>query len=76
MHQKNLQQTRGNAGGKEITAKKHCIFMDKMQDLIFSPVICSEILTRHKIQKRNSHQQATHQSTAAGFYGIIKKSHI
>ena len=31
MHQQILQQTRGNAGGKETTTKKHCIAMDKMQ---------------------------------------------
>ena len=54
MHQKILQQTRGNAGGKETPTKKHCIVMDKMQGFILSPAICGKMLTRHKIQKRNS----------------------
>ena len=40
MHQKILQQTRGNAGGKETTIKKHCVFMDKMQSFTLSPAIC------------------------------------
>ena len=71
-----LQLTRGNAGGKETTTKKHCIVMDKMQSFILSHAICGKMLTRHKIQKRNSLQHPTHRFAATGFCGTIKRSHI
>ena len=44
--------------------------------LIFSPEICGKMLTRHRIQKRNSLKHPTHQFTATGFCGTIKRSHI
>ena len=75
MHQKILQQTRGNAGGKETPTKKHCIVMDKMKGFSLSPAICGKMLTRHKIQKRNSLQHPTHRLAATGFCGTIKRSH-
>ena len=63
------------AGEKEITTKKLCIVMDKMQSFIFPPAICGKMLTRHKIQKRNSLQHPTHRLAATGFCGTIKRSH-
>ena len=42
----------------------------------FSPAICGKMLMRHKIQKRSSLQHPTHQFTATGFCGTIKRSHI
>ena len=72
MHQKILQQTRRNAGGKETTTKMHCIFVDKMQSFILFPAICGKMLARHKIQKRNSLQDLIHQFTAAGFWGQLR----
>ena len=43
---------------------------------ILSPAICGKMLTRHKIQKRNSLQRPTHRFAATGFCGTIKRSHI
>ena len=43
---------------------------------ILSPAICCKMLTRPKIQKRNSLQHPTHRLTATGFCGTIKRSHI
>ena len=71
-----LQQTRGKAGRNETTTKMHCIFMDKMQSFILSPVICGKMLTGHNIQKRNSLQHPTHRFTATAFCGKIKRSLI
>ena len=42
----------------------------------FSPAICGKMLTRHKIQKRNSLQHPTHRFAATGFCVTIKSSHI
>ena len=70
MHQKILQQTRGNAGGKETTTKKHCIVMEKMQSFILSPAICGKMLMRHKIQKRNALQHTDLQQQA--FVGQLR----
>ena len=70
MHQKILQQTRGNAGGKETTTKKHCVVKDKMQSFILSPAICGKMFTRHKIQKRNFIQHIDLQQQA--FVGQLR----
>ena len=73
MHQKILQHTRRNTGGKETPTKKHCIVMDKMQ---FHSLSCDLRQDAYEVQDAEKKLPLTSNRLAVtGFCGTIKRSH-